>query len=215
MPKNQTYNRFHCTISPRQTTDEELKAVAASLIKGVAKYCYVIEHGSNGTHPHLHILLEYPQNKRIDTLKTSIKTKLKKNYEITPQLLKITAAYNPIYLISTYLQKEQEIINEGFDIEALKKEQRSHNKEVFRTDAQQLVITRSSLLRLYRNIKPRLTTTMQDYPDSINTHMKEVMTLLEADNYNISFLIWNKKQTLDVIKYANKIEIEFMSSFRN
>jgi len=203
--KNTEYDRFHITISPKSgdASHQHLDQCLASIVqKQVLRYCYVIENGKNSDHPHLHLLLQYDTNKRRDTLKTSIITKVKKIIDVSPHTVMITPAYNPNYLITVYMQKEGEFINKGFDLELVKSESRSEKRQIYHLDSQLIPITFDSFIRLYRESKSLIS------PFSLpnfDTHINELIHILEQKTYKISFIFRNLKFCKNIIFYDNNV----------
>lgn len=212
--KKTTFNRYHITVSPPVDTINAtaLVKLVDLMLKDVSRYCYVIEHGAKGNHPHLHICLEYNKSKRQDTLKASTMTAVTK---ILPELankkyvVNVKPAYNPSYLISTYLTKEGELINCGFDLKELEAERRSHRLKIIKHDSNQLLITRASFLLIYEQYYAQLKNKWYDHYDTINKHLSELSQLLYKDNYRVDFLIYNKKQVTDLVRLYHNGIIEF------
>lgn len=212
--KNITYHRYFVTISPKSGTVslEQLVAFKETMIKKASKYAFVVEEGANGTHPHVHLLIEYPENKRKDTLIASVKNLVKRMAIET--FVNVKPSYNPLHLLENYLTKEQvpEIV--GFDLSALRQEVKGHNRSVYRKDSQRLRVTRDSFLDIYEQLLPRMNTTFT--LSGADEHLTELCQLLYLDNYAYSFPIYNKRQVLDLLKLRyslndKKIIIEFLS----
>lgn len=214
MKKKTTYHRYHITVSPPVDTikSDTLVKLVDLMLKDVTRYCYVVEHGAKGNHPHLHICLEYKTNKRQDTLRSST---MKQVAKILPELTNkkyvvcVKPAYNPSYLISDYLTKEGELINCGFDLKELETERRSHRIKVMKHDSTQLLITRASFLLTYGQYIDQIKNKWYDHYESINKHLSELSQLLYADNYRVDFLVYNKRQCTDLLRIYHNNIIEF------
>ena len=202
--KHPSHNMFHITVSPKsgEVSVETLEKLLLLITKkDVEKYAYVVEHGKDQNHPHLHLLIKYIKNKRQDTVKTTVVTKAKKHMVVSPYTIVVKTAWNPQYLITQYLQKEGELINEGFDMKQLKDEFKSIKREVYTLDSQQIPITRQSFLRLYRELQTQIK--IKYALKYINEHINEFLKLVEAKGYNLSFYFWNKRQCNDIVRYVN------------
>lgn len=200
--KHPMHNMFHVTVSPKSgdVSVEILEKLKDLLVKkDIEKYCYVIEFGKNKDHPHLHILLQYTGNKRQDTVKTSVINKAKKFIVVTKYLVIVKTAWNPQYLLTEYMQKEEEMHNYGFDLKNIKKEFNLQKREVYNLDSQLIPVTRASFVRLYREMSKecKIKYSLKGY----NDHVNEFIDIAEEKGYAIyPFYFWNKTQCNNIIK---------------
>ena len=223
-PKNSKKTTFAFTVSCKKghVTLEDLKrtfkAYCVSKKKDIVNIAVAYELGKNEDHPHIHVLVEYKRAKRIGNLRSSLEKWWSKvlDHAITPNFIGkrgCKIAHSPHYFISTYMQKEGiEFINSGFDIKSLKKNATTLSRKTYYLGKSRIPIHKNNFLDLYQEI---LTTT--DFPQlyewdghDINYYINALTQYLHSRNYQVSYMLDNKKRLWDRILFAHKCEIEFM-----
>lgn len=209
-PKNTCFPRFAVTVSPvsgkvsPQQLVDSIVAYLESQKKKIVRSAYVYETGKEGNHPHLHFLVTYSSDKRRDTLLKSLQTFFSKNlsHPITKPFIDVKPAYNPEYFLTEYMSKENPIVNNGYDITKLKKEQQSDKRKYLKMGTQLKPITRSNILEIIQEWKQTLTEEQVIDNRCIKSEFDNFVNYMIEHNFNVSFIIWNKKQIIDCLKVS-------------
>lgn len=94
------------TLSPQVYDQVDEKKVLLLATKNSDNHYIVVEMGSNGTHEHIHALVEYKEERRLDVIKKIILSCIKDGGLAT---CVVKEAKNIPYLVGVYLQKDDQV----------------------------------------------------------------------------------------------------------
>ncbi len=197
MPKKKPfkYHRWAITISPQSglLTPVKITEIFLALVKKSKKYAYVIENGKKGDHPHLHALIEEHTDKRTDSYKKSHKNIIVKHTPITPFIYDAKPSFNPLYWLDKYMEKENSVINVGFDLLVIRSKFKIAKREILDLTSHLLPLNKTNFLYAYRDLLTRNPKFKSNYTYSCATYQLEVCHLFDINNYHMGWLLANPK----------------------
>ncbi len=209
--KHKLHDCYAITISPRPDTVtlDQLDVLANKYCtsKTIEKYAYALELGNSGNHPHLHMLCNYITTKRLDSLKLSLKRFVLKNldHESTPKLVYISKAHKPLYFLQTYMQKEGiRFLNKGYDFVALKANEMTEKKRIFKMGHELIKLNRDNFLPLYLEVKDKIDS---KYTPITTDYISDLIKYFTLNGFSIGYILHSPRQVETIIQYVHGYEL--------
>ncbi len=209
--KNTSYDRYHITLSPRtmELEDaflwEQYDKFYKTVIPLSIRHAVVVESGSEQSHLHMHLLVHFKKNYRIDHLKRKYQKLLKKLCIYSSKYsLKVTPAYNPTYLLTEYFNKQSNAFYKGYDINQILTSFEVQRRTLYKDSNKNIKLTRQTLYYLIKKHSPNIEfpplITLSYHSEFIHA-INELTHSIEESGHDITYVLWNKKTYLTLIKW--------------
>lgn len=210
MPKNNKYNTFAVTISPPNQKiigdyNEVFKVLVNKIrkLRNIERSAYCVELGKSGCHPHIHLIIDFNIQKRLDVVSKSIKQisvkYFKMEQELNFNLVRTKKCIgNGIYVwLKEYMTKENPLVdNDGFDVSKINEDYRVEQRKVLTLANKKKPIYQNNILEVYRYELPNF---KSQYTEDSSNYISEYISYLDSKGYAIVYLLKNLKLLRKVI----------------